>query len=122
MNKDLDINQSVSAGEITVTLQRAEMNAVKATVYILTKPPGYALSKERPPEQAESLLTGSAAEYSVDGCLTKKPVDNRAVFNESGAQLIWDLEPIPLDAKELSFNLTKLGDWIGPWEFKVKLE
>ena len=122
MNKDLDVNQSVTAEGITVTLERIELNAVNVAVYIFTTPPGYSMPEEHPPEQAESLGINSRAEYSVDGGITKKPVDIGGQFNKSGARLIWDLDPIPVDAKELTFRITKLGDWEGPWEFKISLE
>jgi hypothetical protein len=36
---------------------------------------------------------------------------------------IWNnLDPVPIDAKELTLKITKLGDWEGPWEFKVPLD
>ena len=122
MNKDLDVNQSVTAEGITVTLERIELNAVKVTVYIFTTPPGYSMPEEHPPYEFESLMIDSVAEYSVDGGVTKQPVDIGAQFNESGARLTWDIEPIPIEAKELTFTVTQLGDWEGRWEFKVSLE
>ena len=122
MNKDLDVNQSVTAEGITVTLERLELNAVNVTVYVFTTPPGYSMPEEHPPEQAESLGINSRAEYSVDGGIIKQPVDIGAQFNESGARLIWDLDPIPVDAKELTFTITQLGDWEGLWEFKIPLD
>jgi len=122
MNKDLGVNQSVTSEGITVTLERIELNAVKVTVYIFTTPPGYSLPEGHPPEQAESLGINSRAEYSVDGGITKQPVDIGGQFNKSGARLIWDLDPIPVDAKELTFTITQLGDWEGHWEFRIPLE
>ncbi len=122
MNKDLDVNQSVTAEGVTVILERIELNAVEATVYIFTTPPGYSIPEEHPPEKYQSLMIHSEAEYSIDGGITKQPVDVRGQFNESGARLIWDIDPIPIDAEELSFTITRLGDWEGRWKFKVPLE
>ena len=122
MNKDLDVNQSVTAKGITVTLERIELNAVKVTVYIFTTPPGYNMPEEHPPEQAESLGINSRAEYRVDGGIIKQALEIRGQFNNSGARLIWDLNPITVDAKELTFTITQLGDWQGTWEFKVPLQ
>jgi flagellar hook assembly protein FlgD len=121
MNKNLEVNQSVTAEGVTVTLEHVELNAVKGTVYVFTKPPGYFMPEGHPPEQAESLMRNSRAEYGVDSGILKQPIDLRMQANESGVRLIWDLEPIPVDAKELAFVVSRLGDWIGPWEFKVKL-
>jgi hypothetical protein len=123
MNKDLDVNQAVTAEGLTVTLERIELNAVEVTVYVFTTPPGYSLPEGHPPEQAEPLMIKSVAEYSVDGGIIKQPVDIRGQFNKSGARLIWDLDPIPSDVRELTFIITRLGDdWEGPWEFTVPLE
>jgi len=122
MNKDLEVDQSVTAEGIMVTLERIELNAVAATVYIFTTPPGYSLPQAGQLEEHSSFVMHSAAEYSVDGGITKQPVDIGAQFNESGARLIWDLDPIPVDAKELAFTITQLGDWEGHWQFKIPLE
>ena len=122
MNKELDVNQSVTAEGITVTLERIELNAVKVTVHIFTTPPGYTMPEEHPPEQAESLGINSRAEYSVDGGITKQPLDIGGQFTKGGARLIWDLDPIPEDARELTFTIIKLGDWEGHWEFRIPLE
>lgn len=126
MNKDLEINQSVTAEGIKVTLESLELNAVKGTVSVFTVPPGYTPPQERPMEESvskmfESLLTKSVAEYSVDGSITKHPVDIRMKSNESGVWLIWDIGPIPVDAQGFIFTVRQLGDWAALWEFKVKL-
>jgi hypothetical protein len=122
MNKDLEVNQSVTAEGITVTLERIELNAVEVTVYIFTRPPGYTVPQAGRLEEHSNFVRNSSAEYSVDGGITKQPVDIGAQFNESGARLIWNLDPIPVDARELTFTITKLGDWEGHWEFRVPLE
>jgi len=93
MNKDLDVNRSVTAEGITVTLERIEFNAVEVTVYIFTTPPGYKVPQAGQLEEHSSFVRHSVAEYSVDGGVTKQPVDIGAQFNESGARLIWDLDP-----------------------------
>lgn len=41
---------------------------------------------------------------------------------ENGIRLVWDdLGPIPSDAKELTFIITRFGDVEGAWEFKIPL-
>jgi hypothetical protein len=40
-----------------------------------------------------------------------------------GITLTWDeIEPIPTDALELTFTITRLGEQEGRWEFKIQLE
>jgi len=122
MNKDLDINQSVTAEGITVTLERLELNAVNVTVYTFTTPPGYSLPEEHPPYEFESLMINSVAEYSVDGETIKQVRAGGGKANASGIRLTWDdLDPIPADAKKLTFTITQLGEWEGRWEFTVPL-
>lgn len=122
MNKELDVNQSVTAEGLTATLERIEINAVEVTVWIFTTPPGYTVPQAGQLEKHSYFVMHSEAEYSVDGGNIKRPLDIRAQFNEIGTRLIWDIEPIPVDARELNFTVTQLGDWDGRWEFKVSLE
>jgi hypothetical protein len=32
------------------------------------------------------------------------------------------LDPVPNGTRELTFTITELGNWEGPWEFYVPLE
>ncbi len=122
MNKNLDLNQSVTAEGLTVTLKRIEMNAVETKVYTFTTPPEYSLSTDHPPYQMESLMTNSTAEYSINGGVLKQVKSSGGKADAEGVTLTWDnLEPMPLDAKELTFVITQLGDLKGRWEFKIKL-
>jgi len=123
MEKNLDLNQSETVNGITVTLERIELTSLGMMVYTFHTPPDYSLPEEHPPYQYESLVINSVAEYSVDGGSIKQVDVPGGQFIKSGIRLIWDdLDPIPNDAKELNFAITKLGDWEGPWEFKVPLD
>ncbi|MDD5037768.1 MAG: hypothetical protein PHN78_00380 [Dehalococcoidales bacterium] len=123
MNKNLDVNRSVTAEGVSVTLKSIEMNAVETKVYTFTTPPGYSLPKEHPPYQMESLMTNSTAEYSVDGGIFKQVKSGGGKADADGLTLTWDtLEPMPVDAKEITFAITQLGDLKGRWEFKIQLE
>jgi hypothetical protein len=122
MNKDLEINQSVTAGGVAVTLEIIEMNAVETKIYTFTTPPDYSLTTEHPPSQMESLMTNSTAEYSVDGGEVVKIRSGGGKADAEGITLTWDnLDPMPVEAKEITFIITQLGGLKGPWEFKVKL-
>ena len=105
----------------SIEVQTAANHTIKATVYTFTTPPDYNVPEGSPPEQAESLMINSSAEYSIDGGITKQPIDIKGQFNQSGARLIWELEPIPVNARELIFTITQIGDRKGRWEFKVPL-
>jgi hypothetical protein len=122
MSKNLDVNQSVTAENITVALKSIEMNAVETKLYTFTTPPGYSLTTDHPPYQMESLMTNSKAEYSVDSGPIKQVKSGGGKADADGITLTWDnLDPTPLDAKELTFVITQLGDLNGRWEYKIKL-
>jgi hypothetical protein len=121
INKSLEVNQSLTAGELTVTLERIELNAANVKAYIFFIPPGYTPPGDRPPEQLAESLLNLIAEYSIDGGVVRTTLNSEAEFNQSGARLIWRLDPIPVGSQELTLTINQLGDWKGPWVFKVKL-
>jgi hypothetical protein len=122
MEKSLDPNQSQTVNGITVTLQRIELTATGMTVHAFNAPPGYSFPPGQP-LPAPSMMFHAEAEYSVDGGAFKLAGSSGIRPLENGMLHIWDnLDPIPVDAKELTFRITKLGDWQGSWEFKVPLE
>jgi len=122
LNKDLEINRSVTAEGVTVTLKSIEMNAVETKIYTFTTPPDYSLTTAHPPYQMESLMTNSTAEYSVDGGAVVKIRSGGGKADAEGITLTWDnLDPLSLDAQKITFTITQLGDLKGRWEFKVQL-
>ena len=63
------------------------------------------------------------AEYSFDGAPMKEAGSSGIRFLDNGMKHSWDmLDPVPKDAKELTFVITKLGEWEGPWEFSIPLQ
>jgi hypothetical protein len=123
MNKVLEVNQSVTVEEITVTLERIDLNAVEVKVYTFITPPGYNLSEENPPYELESLTVNSRAKYSIDGGEIEQVRPGPGKADKAGITLTWEeIEPVPVDAREFTFTIIQLGDWEGNWEFKVPLE
>ncbi len=126
MEKNLDVNQSQTVNGITVTLQRIELTSTGMLVYAFNTPPGYSL----PPGQrlpAPSMMFTIEAECTVDGGAFKKAGSSGIRPLENGVLHVWggepaNLDPVPSDAKELTFTITKLGDTEGPWEFRIPLE
>ena len=126
MTKDLSVNQTVTNNGLTVTLQRLELNAVSGTATIFFIPSGYSLPEEHGPGQFEKLgdyVHGSTAEYSVDGDKIKELTNTNSMFDKSGVTLYWhNIDPVPLNAKELMLTIKKLGGQEGRWEFSVPLK
>ncbi len=122
MEKSLDLNQSQAMNGITMTLQRIELTSAGMTVYAFNTPPGYNFPSGQP-LPAPSMMFDARAEYSVDGEVFKLAGSSGIRPLENGMLNIWDnLDPVPKNAKELIFRITKLGDWTGPWEFRIPLE
>jgi hypothetical protein len=122
MERSLDMDQSQTVNGIMVTLQRIEITSAGVKVYAFNVPPGYKFPSGQP-LPAPSMMFHAEAEYSVDGEVFKPAGSSGIRPLENGMLHIWDnLDPIPVDAKELTFRITKLGDWEGPWEFKISLE
>ena len=91
-------------------------------VYVFNTPPGYSLPQGAP-LPAPPMMFHAEAEYSLDGRAFKKAGSSGIRPLENGMLHIWDnLNPVPKTAKELTFRITKLGDWQGPWEFFIPLE
>ncbi len=123
MEKTIDLNQSQTVNDITVTLESIELTATGVTVYAFGTLPGYNSSQE----------LGAFAEYHVDGGVVKQAGSASMRFLENGTKFIWQgwrgLDPIPSDAKELVFRIknvsmthTRSEIVEGPWEFRIPLE
>mgnify|MGYP001090198506 CR=1 FL=1 len=115
MEKTIEVNQSQIVNGVTITLERVELSWKEAKFYAFATPPGY------------SLRQGPAwAQYTADG-ITKDAGPSGVGFQEDGMRLSWGTDrfwsdPVPSDAKELTFTINEFGDWQGPWEFQVPLE
>ena len=128
MEKTIEMNQSQTISDITVTLESIELTAAGMTVYAFGTLPGYA------PPPAASPFMHAFAEYSVDGSAVKQAGSAGMQELENGTRLIWSryVDPVPSDAKELVFRIStitlsfapgKPDELVeGPWEFKIPLE
>jgi len=95
---------------------------VEVTVFTFTTPLGYELPEEGPPYECETFGMHSRAEYRIDGAPAVQLEGGGGKFTADGITLSWDgIEPVPLDAKEFMFVITRLGDVEGRWEFRVEL-
>jgi len=124
MEKTIEVNQSLTINGITFTLERIELTATGMKVYAFNTPPDYSLPSGQP-GPAPSLWLHAEAEYSFDDGTAKQAFPSGIHFLDNGVLHTWGeyLDPVPKNAKELTFRINKLGDeWEGPWEFKIPLE
>jgi hypothetical protein len=118
MEKTIEVNQSQTANGITITLERVQLSAEETKFYAFT-------TTQLTEEGIDPLLAKLIpihAQYTVDGS-TKDAGYAAERLSDQGTELIWDdLDPLPSDARKLTFIITKFGDWQGPWEFYVPLQ
>ncbi|MFH0769017.1 MAG: hypothetical protein V1932_05575 [Chloroflexota bacterium] len=64
------------------------------------------------------------AEYRLDGGAVQEAWSNRSLGRlENGVECIWkNLDLVPKNTKLLTFTITEINGWEGPWEFKIPLE
>lgn len=123
MEKSIEINQPQTANGVTVTLRRIEMTktgmAVDAFVNSVRD-----IVPTPVPETSPSF--GASADYSAGGTAKYGGAAN-ARPEGNGISLVWGgegnpLDPVPSDAKELTFTITRINDVSGPWTFKIPLQ
>jgi hypothetical protein len=124
MEKTFDVNQSQTVKGITITLERIELTATGIKVYAFNTPPDYNLPQGPDLAPPQFMILHAFAEYSFDGGAMKQAFPSGIRFLENGMIHTWDeyLDPAPKGVKELTFRITELGDYEGPWEFKIPLE
>jgi hypothetical protein len=117
MDRNIALNESRTVNGVTVTLERVEMSVTAFNFYAFTILPVPV------PEPGSAMIY---AGYTVDGitkaiseawlaCQDDERRLNPAAFRHY-------LDPIPSDAGSLTFRITKIDDWEGPWEFEIPLD
>ena len=132
MEKTIEVNQSQTVNGLTITLERVELSLTEVKFYASTIPPDYSppeiQGSDTPPDKLPYLgpMYPVHATYTFDG-ITKDAGWAGLGAQDDGIRLNWahpyvPLDPIPSDARELIFAITRFGDWEGPWEFTVSLD
>jgi hypothetical protein len=135
MQKTIEVNESQTATglpfesseliDLTITFQGVEMTADGVGFTVMVTSPAYH------PPQAPGLpdprwMLGAYATYMVDGVAHDAGVAAMSP-GENALTLRWGygldkIDPIPAGAGELTFTITKIRDWEGPWTFEVPLQ
>ena len=130
MEKVIEVNQSQTVSDLTITLERVELSAMGAKFYAFTFtiPPDYSLPPPpyiSPPPRRQWMFP-IFAQYTVNG-VTKDAGRSSIGSRDNGVELVWGyhgawVDPVPSDTKELTFTITRFGELEGPWEFLIPLE
>ena len=122
IEKDIQVNESQTVNGIAITLEEVVLSdIVGVKFYAFNTPPDYRLPQD-PKSPPPHLVLDAEAEYSLDGGLAIKAGSSYFSFYENGMRHSWKhLDPVPKGTKEIIFTITRLGDWEGPWEFRVPI-
>ena len=121
MEKVIEVSQSQTVNDLTITLERVELSATGVRFYAFTIPPDYSPPRTEGPPLPPPMVPVHA-QYTVDG-VTKDAGYSSVGAQGDGIRLSWDeIDPVPGGARELTFTITSFGDWEGPWEFFIPLE
>ena len=127
MEKDIDVEQSRTItglpfvwrnGEttidLTIILRRVDLSAEGTEIGV------WVTSAQNPLSSFQTWPREVKAQYSVDGVI--KETSNLGTNpGKNGMSLRWNVDPVPSDAKEFILTILNVGDWEGPWEFRVAL-
>ncbi len=125
VEKALKPNQVRVVGNVSITLESVELSVEHGSGFVfLVVYPGY---KYTAPTLFEGdVMTTAYAKYSFDGVIKDTGLTNYQP-RAGGIELRWGfpeklLDPVPNDAKELIFTITRFGTVDGIWEFRIPLQ
>jgi hypothetical protein len=133
VEKTIEVNESRTVNDITVTLECVELTSREMKVYAFVTQPDY------PPTVQSSPFWNAATEYRIDGGAPVILPHPMMDYMENGTRFIWGgttpkgtLDPVPSDAHELVFKIVSMKVSTspddpqytveGPWEFRIPLE
>lgn len=104
-------------------MERVELAATGIKVYAFNTPPQYNLPQGPNLAPPQFMALHAAASYSIDDGKTNSAGTSGIEFLDNGMRHVWNIDlPVAKGSKELEFTISVLGDWHGPWRFKVPLE
>jgi len=125
MEKVIELNQTQTAGGLSITLERVELHDRGVIFSAFITPPNYSPTQSSKTHPLKGLVP-ALAEYTVDG-VTIQAKYSELLALEDGIRMIWGqgksyLDPVPSDATELVIRIISFGEWQGPWEFVISLQ
>ena len=122
IEKTIEVNESQTVNDITITLERVELSTSAVTFYAVCVPPDYT-PPENPLLLPLHLVKPAWAEYRLDDSAVKNAGKSGGLHLKDGIRYTWGkLDPVPNGTKKLTFTIVQVGRWEGPWEFHVSLE
>lgn len=113
--KTIEINQSVTAGDITVTLKQLRLTDKGAFLEaFISPPPGYNY-------RADTDYAAFVTYYIDNGWIKYGGLSTYEKSRDGMAHIWYFNEPIPPEAQEILIIIKNIGEIKGPWEFQITL-
>jgi hypothetical protein len=111
---------------LVLTLNQVVLDEKGASFYAVVTSPGATFSRKDQPQWA---VGANMARFIVDGVMNNARAANMQV-SDNKIELRWGawgndpnfLDPVPADARSLTFVINRLFEWEGPWEFEIPLD
>ena len=108
--------QSQTVNGITVVLESLELSrqGARITAMVTSRPD---FNRSRPADDYAAFAT-----YYLDRGWMRNAGMSSVEYASGGMAHVWYItEPVPLEASELLFVIANIGEWEGPWQFRVSL-
>jgi hypothetical protein len=123
MEKTIELNKSQTINGVSITLESIELTATEMKINAFYVPPDYLPPQSWDVKIQPYYQTDARAEYRIDDGTMKRASGFGFQFMDDGIRLFWQSsDPVPVDARELTFVISRLGDYEGPWEFRIPLD
>lgn len=113
--KTIEIGQSQTAGDITITLKQLHLTETGAFLdAFMEPPPGY--------NYKAANDYAAFATYYIDNGWIKYGGRSSFACNPDGIDLVWYFtEPVPPETQEILLIIANAGELEGPWEFRITM-
>ncbi|MBE0430642.1 MAG: hypothetical protein IBX67_02330 [Dehalococcoidia bacterium] len=131
MVRTIELGDSQTANEVTITLERVEMLATGVEFHTFIIPPeDYSPPAQPPPgvtpPPPPPAFVHIQAEYILNGIAKRVGHSSENYVEDDGIRLILGgrlcFDPVPSDANTLALRIITMDDWEGPWEFEIPLD
>jgi len=128
LEKNITVNASQTVNNVTVTLDRVSLTATGGEIRVLLQIPEIQVSDITPPQPIPTPeptpppeIFPISAYYMVDGGEKLIPYSPGFKWVGDKIMIVWQIDPVPADAREMTLVITGIGEYSGLWKFRIPL-
>lgn len=119
--RTITVNQISTVADVTVNLERVVLFQVGFSVHAFISPPPAYIQGTDPPRPLGDYK--AMAQYHIDLGWKADAGNSSVEYLTTGARHTWFIpQPLPSDATEMLFVITRIGDTAGEWRFTIPLQ